>query len=549
MRKVVVAAMLACTFGLWGTSHVHAGIFTPCNAPKWTPNGAQNRIIVDVYLDPTLAAYLGISQNQLNVAVAEATAIWNEQSSGGFALRWKGAPPAGVSISSLHAFYVWHNTVNACGGGTLMKTGGVFGDNINIDVRKYSDLVSGQCVNPIAWQFSGSDDPSIADFVSKLVHEFGHAASVVGNSHPGEAPCPPTFPGLPAATQQSIMDQNGVAFAGRVMRPWDQHRIANLYGRRASYSSLQYRLWNNATSQWGGVTTAVAAPSYFSHRVSVSQGSTGNILMEWDDRSPTLYKRATVGRWNGTFIANSIQQLAATSNESVEMPGAVALDPINGRAIAVYLRQSTSQYNLPGDNNKVYYRLSTNSGSTYGPEIDTGYTTRRPGVSAGFDPTTQRFIIAFAKDPQNIVQFLTLPSAGGALYPTAFSTLKSWDPPSIACRAAPGGCRFLYRTLALAIDVAVMSVGSSGAISSSGSVGIGYYGFGGPPAISWSEPEQKFHIAFLGNFGAIYSGTLGPTGTTFTGTPDIFNNQAVPVSIPALATTTLLSYAWFVRWW
>lgn len=56
-------------------------------------------------------------------------------------------------------------------------------------------------------------------------------------------------------------------------------------------------------------------------------------------------------------------------------------------------------------------------------------------------------------------------------------------------------------------------------------------------------------IAHRANFGAIYSGTLGPTGTTFTGTPDIFNNQAVPVSIPALATTTLLSYAWFVRWW
>lgn len=367
----VVMAVLG--IGIASSAHATT-IWSPCTAGRWSPNGATDRIIVNVYLDPTLSSYLGVSQLDLESAVTEAAAIWNEQSGAAIALRWSGAPPAGVNVPSLKSIYVWHSPTNACGSGTLMASYGTISNGINqertIEVRKYANLSNGNCIDPIAWLFN-AETGSGFDFVSKLVHEFGHTL-FDRNEHPGTSPCPSTDPMLTETNhQQSVMDADGVDLAGRSLRAWDQHRVANLYSHRQQYSSLNYKIWNNSTGLWSGNQVAVAAPSRINHRVSTSQNAS-SILFEWVERGPvaTNNNRGPLkARWFGSFFANSYEPLIAGAGR-VEAPGAIAVDTVNNRAIVVYQRHVAAQYALNGDVLHILYRLSTNGGISFGPELE-----------------------------------------------------------------------------------------------------------------------------------------------------------------------------------
>jgi hypothetical protein len=529
-----------------------ATIWTPCQGRYWAPNGVSNRVIVNVYLDPTLSGYLGITQSTVELAVTEATSIWNEQSGSALAFRWMGSPPTGANIPNLHAIYVTHSPTNACGGGTQMATYGMASNgssgawqHAEIEVRKYSDSNGIQCTNQIGWKFYAENDIGVGrDFVSDLLHELGHA-SFVNDLHPLVGTCPSTSPSLTSSVdQQSIMDRDGVNHAGRVLRAWDKHRAANIYGHREQYSSLQYRTFNSATNTWAGVQTAIAAPSHIEHMVAASQNA-GSIIFEWDERGTVNYG-SRKNRWFGSLIANSAETLNTTFR--FEAPGAIAFDTINNRTIAVYQHGTVNQYGLNGDSYPVFYRLSTNGGATFGPEISTSIYSRRYGIGAGFDPVTSKFIISYSADPSNVLYFVTLPSAGGNLTFTSYANVSAWEGASIACRNAVAGCRMVYRDINYNLRMLTSTVNTDGTVSLVTNSQLGYYVFG-RASVAWSIAEQQFHIAFRGGFGAIYGFKLAATGTTIIGTGDITNNNGINVSSPTMATTTLVTYSWYVQWW
>ena len=106
----------------------------------------------------------------------------------------------------------------------------------------------------------------------------------------------------------------------------------------------------------------------------------------------------------------------------------------------------------------------------------------------------------------------------------------------------------MYRDNQYGLRLITALVNTDGTLGASTNTQVGYYAFG-QPSIVWSEAEQQFHLAFRGGFGTIYSFKLASTGTTWTGSSDIFNDSTVAISMPTLATSTLLTFGWYVRWW
>ncbi len=560
--KIVI---LAITIAVASTRPVYSATpWTPCSPSRWAPNGAASKIIINVYLNPALASYLALPQADIERSIAEATSIFNEQSGAAFALRWSGAPPVGVSIPSLKAIYITYSPTLACGGGTSMA---VYGTNQNgiidyrsIEVRKFLNFNGSQCTSPITWIFTREEyecttyvgqpacPVSVLDFTSRILHEFGHA-STFGDPHPAQSPCPATSPNMTDPNnQQSIMDANGANNAARTLRAWDKHRLANIYQHREQYSSLEYRIRNNSTNQWGGVQVALAAPSHIQHRPVASQNGS-SIVLEWNERGG-LNRGALKSRWFGTFFANSYEDLTTIDAEA---PGGIAIDTINNRAIVVYQRHQSPAYGPNGEVMSLYYKLSVDGGGSFGPEISMNLASRRYGIGVGFDPVTSRFIISYGEEatqntPTNKMRFVTLPSIGGPLVYTTFSNTPGLEGASIACRNATLGCRFVYRDNQYGLRLITALVNTDGTLGASTNTQVGYYAFG-QPSIVWSEAEQQFHLAFRGGFGTIYSFKLASTGTTWTGSSDIFNDSTVAISMPTLATSTLLTFGWYVRWW
>jgi hypothetical protein len=534
-------------------SSLAATIWTPCINFRWKPGGVTNRIIVDVYLDPQMAGYLNIPQNELNAAVEEATMLWNEQSGAALALRWNGPPAVGADISTLPIWITVTPAAVQCSG-TLMITVGDTPNNIwkhaVIEIRKEYKLSKGGPCIPLPWKLYAEDsnpNPPGKDLVSALMHEFGHATGYVGNIHPAEdVSCPTTHPSYTSAlTQQSIMDADGIFVAGRVLRAWDKHRAANLYQQREQYSSLLWRWFDNSASTWTGAQTAIAAPSHIQHRPAASQNAS-SVFFIWNERGG-LNRRTLKSRWLGSF--DKFEPLVTTGSAN-ESPSAIAVNGTS-QAIAVYQKPEANQYAANGDLLRIYYRLSTNGGISFGPEVSTNMLSRRYGIGAGFDPVSGRFIISYASDPYNLIQLVTMPSTGGPLVFNSYASTTGWEGATIACRpGVANGCRMIYRkTNSYDMRMLTANVNADGTITLASNTSVGFKSFGGQPSMVWSEFNQKFQLAFLGHFGAIYSYVMAPTGTTWTGVGDIVNEVDVLASTPTMASSTYFTYTFWVRWW
>jgi hypothetical protein len=375
--------------------------------------------------------------------------------------------------------------------------------------------------------------------------------------HPGEvvnALCPATHQTLAASpdNQQSVMNRSLIGLAGRTLRAWDKHRLAKLYGHRNN-SSLNERELQG--SIWAAETVQLAVPSRVQHRPGASQGGT-TVFLEWFDRVSTGFTRGLKKvKWFGGFYSNATEYFSPDRTYQAETPGAVAVDPANNRAIAVFQKRIGSQQYATGS--EVYficYRLSTTGGQSFGGETCTSQGSRRYGVSAGFDPVSSRFIISYASDPDESLVFITLPSQGGVLVFTTLQNNKSWHGASIACRNVASGCRFVYRDRDTdAVKWVEAGVTTAGAITLQPLTRTLGYFTDEMPSVAWYATDQTYRLAIRQGHGAIYSYKMTVTGTAWTGTGDIINGWIVSVSAPVLSTaTSVLStflFAWgYVKW-
>ena len=547
-----------------------AGPWTPCQPYRFGYPGTAH-IFVNVWLKNDAGTQLGLPLSDLQRMMFESTAIWNEQSGAGITLRW-----AGLTTSlTTPGIVVWVKP-NICNGSAMAAFPTLSGSNNSynaggtIEIHKYSydaGLQDGACpttlpwtVFPIPWVATAERDSAAntRDLVADMVHELGHQMGIAG--HPGETvgtppntsiPCKATSYTLAATpyNQQSVMDADGLDLAGRSLRAWDKHRMAALYGHRGANSTLYNRFFFNT---WSGVNVAIASPSRITHRPGASQGGS-SIILEWFDRGTANVTRGfRKERWWGTFLAASLEFFTPNRLDHAETPGAVALDFINNRAIAVSQRSDpyTPRYASNSEYYQICYRLSTTGGATFGTETCIpNLGSRRYGVSAGFDPFTSRFIISFANDPNEQIVFATIPSIGGTLTYTTLQNNRSWHGASVACRGIANGCRFVYRDRdSNLIKWVEGGVDANGYISLLPLTRVAGYPTNEMPSVVYWDFDNTWRMAFRQGHGQLYSLKSDATATIWTATGDILNDWNTSASAPVLSTANSFLYAWYVKW-
>jgi hypothetical protein len=533
-----------------------ASRWIPCEPNHFGPT-APNRIFVDVYMNVNTPAILGLPTASIQTAISEATNIWNEQVSGAVVLRWAGVTTYGQLAGCIVVTARNDVCTNA---GMYAENYALSGSRIIgsvVEIRKYTDGTASDatCVAPISqipWTFAADDG---FDMVSKLMHEFGHGVGFIG--HPLEKSCLSTSSDLTSASnQESIMDSDGVAAPARSIRAFDKHRFADMYSQRSLSSSLLSRFWNSSTMTWGAAFGSIA--SYVAHRPGASQGGTA-ILLEWFNRGASGTRGVRKASYSGALF--DITDFGTDQGNQSEVPGAIAINPSTGTAIAVYQRRPLTalRYGANSAAMEICYRFSSNSGQAFGgPKCIPSNRSTRYGIGVGFDPGTSRFIISYSRDSDGSLVMLTFGSSSenDGLSPTAVTLAnKSLHGASIACRGlgtpSPSGneCRLAYqdkvtyevRTLNVSIDL-------FGQVQPGPTYGLGYLTSDMPSIAFWTN-DQTYRLAFKSGHYAIYSYKSLPTQTSWIGTGDIVNNYNVAVSSPVIGTTPSVMAVFYVQQW
>ena len=443
-----LALLVALSMQPTGSAHA-ASQWTACEPFHFGPT-PPDRIFVNVYMNNNVPAVLGLASADLQAAILEATNIWNEQVSAGVVLRWSGI----TTYDKLAGAIVITARADICDGGAMSAniyaTEGPRIIGSFIEIRKFTDatpLVS-SCVAPensIPWSFAAD---VYRDMVGDLLHEFGHGVGFY--QHPLQFSCPATSPDLSTpGTQESIMDFNGLDLWRRTIRAFDKHRFADIYAQRSLSSTLRARYWSSGTNTWGPVTGSITP--YIAHRPGVSQGGS-SVLLEWFNRGGSGTRGVRKARWVGYLT--DIEDFGTDQANQSEAPGAIAINPTTGTAIAVYQRRALTalRYGANSQNLEICYRFSTNYGQTFGgPQCLSNITSPRYGVGVGYEPFTSRFIISYSSYSDGSLVMLTFPSGSesAGLTPT-FTTLnnQSLHGGSVACRMTgtwTNECRVAYQ--------------------------------------------------------------------------------------------------------
>ncbi len=532
-----------------GSAHA-ASQWTACEPFHFGPT-PPDRIFVNVYMRSNVPAVLGLSSADIQAAISEATNIWNEQVSAAVVLRWAGL----TSYEKLAGAIVVNARADVCSNTLMWMEPDTVGTRIigsYVEIRKYTDAtLEKSCIAPIVtipWSFVADVYP---DIVATLLHEFGHGVGFI--QHPLQS-CPSTGADLTSVlNQESIMDADGVNQWGRTIRAFDKHRFADMYAQRSLSSTLRARYWSPTTNTWGPVTGSLT--SYVAHRPGVSQGGS-SVLLEWFNRGGSGTRGVRKARWVGYLT--DIEDFGTDQANQSEAPGAIAINPTTGTAIAVYQRRALTalRYGANSQNLEICYRFSTNYGQTFGgPQCLSNITSPRYGVGVGYEPFTSRFIISYSSYSDGSLVMLTFPSGSesAGLTPT-FTTLnnQSLHGGSVACRMTgtwTNECRVAYQDkITYQVRWLPISVSLDGYVFPGTTYSLPYTTSDMPSIAFWTY-DQTYRLVFKGGHYANYSYKSLPTQTAWTFTGDIVNNFNVAVSTAVLATTPDNLMVFYVQQW
>ncbi len=532
----------------------HGQVPASCVAPKWQTSGGGR--IVDVWLASGatygVAARLGFNPTLTERALQQAISIWNEQSGARFLLRYRGTQASNGGCVQ--------DAINIVAGDLLCD--GLNGtiaqahpyDNNGDDIvecgvvwlRKFFNDNSDQCTTPIPWQFATEN--VYPDVTSVLVHEIGHT---FGFHHSDIEECAP----LGRTDELSVMRGGGISF-GRVLREWDKHRLMNAYGNRAATAVATRRDWNGSAWVTG---TPLAIPML--HRPGASQNYAWTSL-SWFRRQPTNRQVVSAKFIQNDNALTSVFAFSPNQSSHQQVPGAVAIQPSTGRAIAVYQRRLSTRYANMSDRNTICYRLSTDSGVSFGSEYCSANFTWRYGVTVAYDPYSQRFIYAYASPDgsgnalqEDRIRLVTMNTDGTSIVGSLLSA-KASSAPSLACRNAASGCRFAYHSTSDSLLWTEFGVTAAGAVAIGTTYQHPFY-TDESPSIVWFEHDQTYRLALRQGIGGIFSYSMSATGSTWVGTGDIWNTTTAGYSAPVLSTERSCFFghctgalrAWAVRWW
>lgn len=259
-----------------------------------------------------------------------------------------------------------------------------------------------------------------------------------------------------------------------------------------------------------------------------------------------------LGRWVASYYsAGTFNYSQSLANDAVPSSGGMAASKYSNEVLSAYRKQSSNWYYATSY--EVCYRRSTNGGQTWGTEVCPFVypPSPRPNVTVAYDPSTMVFLIAYAQ-ANGQISVNTVPETGSPTLPYLNNlSEKAWHAPSIACSGTSAGCRMVWDNL----DSLGCLTWYEAQVNSAGQFipsvkRTQCYEQVNTPSVAYSPKDGTFRLAFIQGTAA-YSYKMLSTGTSWTGTGDIWNNASTSISPPTLATeySCLFSCSGNVRTW
>lgn len=524
------------------------------DSAPWFPSKSTVPIWVNNSGSSSLLAATGMDTGALNAAVKRALYIWNEQSGSALNLRYMGM----TSQTAITGAVVIAGDSTSCGtvaGGVAQAPSQIYNNSwvlAHIIVYKHNPACT-----PLTWVNVPFQLPLQVDLVGVLVHEIGHAVFNMG--HPYDSlyeDCDYT-PGLVAG---SVMQ--GSSTAAPLMRDlgnYDLEIAQQRYGVRAQHSLFYLSSYNAPNWYSSSKAGGSGATPLFRMGSMPDQGNTRRF--GWVDNGPGGATLRIGGA--GYYYSTAGYGAAALNNwaylwPSIGRPVAMAAQSPTGDILVAYEKPVGSTYN--DSRGSIFWRRSFNGGLTWSSETQ-GLVTTVYGLTAGYDPYSKSFLIAFvARNASYYNQlWITIVPASGSSIPAPVSTALPYTAlhaPSIACTGAANRCLLAYEQPDSIGSLTGLFVG----VNPSTGVVQPVQAYVWPvanydtPGLAFATNYNAFRIAVSSGEGTIGSyafSNLDPNLGIFTGF--VWNSPGSAVSTPVVTIrtmgATLRPEAWFLRYW
>ena len=409
-RMVALSFLLAVS--LFGPNVALANLVNTCN--NTTVNGGTDDPSVpwftlgstvdlwyttDSSLSPLTATTLPVAQFQ--AAIIKAVNVWNEQSGSYLRIRYRG-PTSSDSISCDQSFgqqcgiviqgnLTYCTPVDVTEAYVTLDTLHKFQTGIIVIYEKDSNC------NQAPWSTTTSG--GLYDVVARMIHEMGHEFFAMG--HPNEASGDCTQYDPYGNVLESVMWTN---HDSRNLKAWDQEVAQERYGSRATHSKMMKTHVSGATA-WQTpvqVTGSTGQHSLFRPHSMTSEINTR--VVSWIDGG-TAYQEGGAGSVFGARYADGLSHVATLASRVVgTTPGAI------GRPVAVasqsyvnttpvvlvvYQKTQTGYETYDRDVDNICWKTSSDLGVTYSAESCSSIGTTIHGVSAAYDFSANKFVIAY----------------------------------------------------------------------------------------------------------------------------------------------------------
>ncbi len=549
----------------------------------WGPSGTT----VDVWvlhdpLDSTvgLRAAIGKTQIETMFAVRRAVAILNEETGAAVRLRVVGTTSSSNNINGallikggrcLGSDYPMQNAIGQA------KTEAEDGVRYTGWVRLFDGQreEGGVECTPVTWSFSESSN---RDVVGILMHELGHAIYDMGDVNEGGCSA---FQGQFKSLMIGSASLNGPF--RRLIKDFDAEWFQRRYPNRNGLATMRHA-YKTGASTWQApvppVQGASVAPLYRMGSLG-SYGTSGvpKVLGYVNKLGSAPIPGGAGVQWFGRYGGGLSTQYLAGNSSAMLRPVAVARQPGSNHVIAAYIKRTFANlYIINHYWGTVCYRMSTNAGVSFGPEVcgskATGQGAIRNGLSATYEYSKQAFLIAFAGDnfgatdvggfptTSTRLKVWTVPAAGSTATSQVVNapiTAQSLHGPSIACAVADAGpdtCIMVFESMdtiegcAKTIRFTLASSGAatfSGAPDADTSCVVLY----DQPALLFNPVDNNFLLAKTDNSNQwIVFYTKTRTGLTWSYNATLTSAGSF-VSTPALGYYSASSrvQVWYLSYW